>query len=31
MPKLPASLMKDLPKRESLKEKMEPGWEPKEQ
>ncbi len=31
MPKLPASLMKDLPERESLKEKMEPGWEPSEQ
>ncbi len=31
MPRLPASLMQGLPERESLKEKMEPGWEPTEQ
>ena len=31
MPRLPASLLKELPKRESLKEKMEPDWEPKAQ
>ena len=31
MPRLPASLVGELPERESLKEKMEPGWEPTEQ
>ena len=30
MPKLPASLVGELPERESLEEKMQPGWEPKE-
>jgi len=30
MPKLPASLVGELPERESLKEKMQPGWEPEE-
>jgi uncharacterized membrane protein YeiH len=28
MPKVPAGLLKGLPKRDSLKEKMQPGWEP---
>ena len=31
MPRVPAALLKGLPKRETLKEKMQPGWEPKEE
>ena len=31
MPRVPASWLKVLPKRETLKEKMQPGWEPKEE
>jgi uncharacterized membrane protein YeiH len=31
MPRVPASWLKALPKRETLKEKMQPGWEPKEE
>jgi uncharacterized membrane protein YeiH len=29
MPKVPKHVMGEIPKRESLKEKMKPGWEPK--
>jgi uncharacterized membrane protein YeiH len=31
MPRVPAEWLKALPKRETLKEKMQPGWEPKEE
>jgi uncharacterized membrane protein YeiH len=30
MPRLPSGLLKGEPERESLEEKMEPGWEAKE-
>jgi hypothetical protein len=28
MPKVPAWLLKGQPRRDTLKEKMQPGWEP---
>jgi hypothetical protein len=31
MPRVPAEWLKASPKRETLKEKMQPGWEPKEE
>ena len=31
MPKLPAGMMEGISERESLREKMQPGWEPQEQ
>ena len=31
MPRVPAALLEGMPKRETLKEKMQPGWEPKEE
>lgn len=30
MPRVPAALLKGLPPRLTLKEKMQPGWEPED-